>query len=230
MPTDRPPPEDLPTPLPADPLGVLAEWLATAAANRVQPHPDAMVLATADDAGRPSARVVLCKRCVPDPGFLVFCTDYGSRKARELDERGEAAGVFHWDRLGRQVRVEGRITRSPPAESDEQYAARAVPSRIAVWGSRQSRPLADREELIAAVSESAARHGIDWAAGGRLPEPAAPIPRPEFWGGYRVWPERVELWVEGTGRLHDRALWSRALTPTDDGFRGGDWRVSRLAP
>lgn len=230
MPTDRPPPEDLPTPLPADPLGVVAEWLATAAADRVQPHPDAMVLATADDAGRPSARVVLCKRCVPDPGFLVFCTDYGSRKARELDERGEAAGVFHWDRLGRQVRVEGRVTRSPPAESNEQYAARAVPSRIAVWGSRQSRPLAARQDLIAAVGEAAARHGLDWSAEGRLPEPAEPPSRPDYWGGYRLWPERVELWVEGSSRLHDRALWSRTLSPTDDGFDGGRWQVTRLAP
>jgi pyridoxamine 5'-phosphate oxidase len=228
--TEQPPPEDLPAPLPADPMVLVAEWLATAVANRVQPHPDAMVLATAGDAGRPSARVVLCKRCVPDPGFLVFCTDYGSRKARELDERGEAAGVFHWDRLGRQVRVEGRVTRSPPAESDEQYAARAVPSRLAVWGSRQSRPLAERADLIAAVSETAARFGIDWSATGRLPEPAEPLPRPAHWGGYRLWPERVELWVEGSSRLHDRALFSRTLAPTDDGFRGGRWRVTRLAP
>jgi pyridoxamine 5'-phosphate oxidase len=227
---DRRPPEDLPTPLPAEPLALVAEWLATAAAERVQPHPDAMVLATADAAGRPSARVVLCKGCVPDPGFLVFCTDYGSRKARELDERPEAAGVFHWDRRARQVRVEGRITRSPPAESDEQYAARAVPSRIAVWGSRQSRRVAERTDLIAAVTKTAAGFGVDWSVEGRLPEPAEPLPRPGYWGGYRLWPERVELWVEGSSRLHDRALWSRTLTPTDDGFRGGRWRVTRLAP
>ncbi len=230
MPPERPAPADLPTPLPADPLAVVADWLAEAAAERVADHPDAMVLATADAAGRPSARVVLCKRCVPDPGFLVFCTDYRSRKAEELDERGVAAGVLHWDRLGRQVRVEGRVTRSPASESDDQFAARAVPSRIAVWGSHQSRPLAARAELITAVGDAAARHGIDWAAEGRLPEPAEPIPRPDFWGGYRLWPERVELWVDGRNRLHDRALWSRTLSPDGDGFRGGRWQVTRLEP
>ena len=220
----------LPATLPADPLPLLAAWLAEAAREQAQPHPEAMTLATADGQGRPSARIVLCKACVPDPGYLLFVTDYGSRKARELDARAEAAAVFHWDALGRQARIEGVATRSPAEESDRCFADRAVPSRVGLWGSRQSRPLESRASLEAAVGAAAKRFGLAWPFVGRLPEPAEPIPRPTHWGGYRLWIHAVELWTAGSGPLHDRALWSRELEPGDDGFRGGDWRATRLQP
>jgi pyridoxamine 5'-phosphate oxidase len=222
--------ETLPARLPADPMPVVAGWLAHAAAEGVQPNPDAMVLATADGAGRPSARVVLCKRCVPDPGYLVFFTNYGSRKGRELDARGDAAAVIHWDALARQIRVEGIAVRAPADESDRYFAARAVPSRVGAWASRQSQPLARRAELESATREAAARFGVRWPFEGRLPEPDEPIPRPPFWGGYRLWARSVELWVEGAGRLHDRAAWTRRLEPAGQGFRTGDWRATRLQP
>ena len=222
--------ETLPSRLPDDPMPTVAEWLAQAAAGRVQPNPDAMVLATVDTAGRPSARVVLCKRCVPDPGYLVFFTNYGSRKGRELDARGDAAAVIHWDALARQIRVEGIAVRSPAEESDHYFATRAVPSRVGAWASRQSQPLADRAALAAAVGEAAARFGVGWPFAEREPEPASPIPRPDFWGGYRLWARSVELWVEGSGRLHDRAVWTRSLESAGDDIRTGEWRATRLQP
>ena len=226
--TDRT--ETLPERLPADPMPLVAEWLAQAAAERVQPNPDAMVLATADPDGRPSARVVLCKRCVPDPGYVVFFTNYGSRKGRELAARGDAAAVIHWDTLARQIRIEGVAVRSPADESDRYFASRAVPSRVGAWASRQSQPLAARAGLEETVRAAAARFGVRWPFEGRLPEPAEPIPRPAFWGGYRLWARSVELWTEGHGRLHDRAVWTRRLEPAGDGFRTGAWRATRLQP
>ena len=107
--------------------------------------------------------------------------------------------------------------------------ARGVPSRVAVHATRQSAPLDSRASLEAAVRAAAARLGVDWAATGRLAEPASPIARPTAWGGYRLWPARAELWVEGSGRLQDRALWTRALEEDGDGFRGGRWQMTRLA-
>src|SRR5262245_24401106 len=115
----------LPDPLPDDPMPLAADWLAEAWQQRTQPNPDAMVLATSDTDGRPSARVVLCKRIVTTPGYLLFYTNYRSRKGRELANNARAAGVLHWDALHRQLRVEGRVVKATDAESDAYFATRA---------------------------------------------------------------------------------------------------------
>src|SRR5690349_18544000 len=147
----------LPEPLPTDPLPLFHEWFREAGARRTQPNPDAMVVATAASTGEPSARVLLCKRVVVDPGYIVFFTNYNSRKGRELAARPRAAAVFHWDALHRQVRIEGPIVRSPDSESDEYFASRALESRIAAWASAQSEPLASREALQERVRAMASR-------------------------------------------------------------------------
>jgi pyridoxamine 5'-phosphate oxidase len=121
--------ELLPQTLPSDPMPLFAAWFAHARERRLQPNPDAMVLATVAD-GQPSARVVLCKRIAPEDGYLVFFTNYLSRKGRELAAHPRAAVVFHWDALHRQVRIEGRIVRSPAEESDAYFASRPLDSRI----------------------------------------------------------------------------------------------------
>ena len=128
----------LPEPLPADPMTLFQEWFREAAARRAQPNPDAMIVATSASNGDPSARVVLCKR-VGDAGYVVFFTNYESRKGRELAQRPRAAAVFHWDALHRQVRIEGPIVRSPDAESDQYFASRALDSRIARMCQRAKR-------------------------------------------------------------------------------------------
>lgn len=215
----------LPEPLPADPMPLFHEWFEQAAARRTQPNPDAMVVATAASNGDPSARVLLCKRVVVDAGYIVFFTNYQSRKGRELAARPRAAAVFHWDALHRQVRIEGPIVRSPGSESDEYFASRALDSRIAAWASEQSEPLASREVLRQRVREVAERFGI--AAGAT----SGAVPRPPHWGGNRLWVDRIELWTEGANRVHDRAVWTRQLQPAGEhAFTGGPWRSTRLNP
>jgi len=215
----------LPEPLPVDPMPLFLEWFREAAARRTQPNPDAMVVATAASNGDPSARVLLCKRVVVDPGYIVFFTNYQSRKGQELAARPRAAAVLHWDALHRQVRIEGPIARSPDSESDEYFASRALESRIAAWASEQSQPLASRDVLRQRVHEIAARFGIAPGA------TSGTVPRPPHWGGNRLWVERIELWTEGANRVHDRAVWTRSLQPAGEhGFTGGSWRSTRLNP
>jgi pyridoxamine 5'-phosphate oxidase len=215
----------LPEPLPTDPMPLFHEWFREALARRTQPNPDAMVVATAASKGDPSARVLLCKRVVVDAGYIVFFTNYQSRKGQELATRPRAAAVFHWDALHRQVRIEGPTLRSPAGESDEYFASRALESRIAAWASAQSEPLASREVLQQRVREVAARFGIAPGA------TSGTVPRPPHWGGHRLWVERIELWAEGANRVHDRAVWTRQLQPAGEhAFTGGPWRSTRLNP
>jgi pyridoxamine 5'-phosphate oxidase len=224
--------ETLPEVLPADPLDVLRQWLAQAQAARTQPNPNSMVLATSTRDGRPSARVVLCKDIVPQPGYIVFYTNYLSAKGRQLKDNPRAAAVMHWDALHRQARIEGQVVAAPTADSDVYFAARAWQSRIGAWASEQSEPLGSRTQLLEAVQETARRFGA--------PTPGAPgaddslkvtIPRPPHWGGYRLWADTVELWVEGAARIHDRARWQRTLRTLSTGsFRADAWVATRLQP
>jgi pyridoxamine 5'-phosphate oxidase len=223
--------EYLPDPLPAEPLALVAEWLAQATRANL-PNPNAMVLATVDAHGAPSARVVLCKQIRQDAGYVTFFTNYLSRKGSDLTANARAAVVMYWDVLRRQVRLEGRVTPTTAAESDAYFASRAWQSRIGAWASEQSAPLGSRAELIRSAYDAAQRFAApaptkrDAAA----PDPGIVIPRPPHWGGYQLWVQTVELWVEGAARLHDRARWTRTLEPAGAGFKGGRWSATRLQP
>jgi pyridoxamine 5'-phosphate oxidase len=207
----------LPATLPQDPFPTFEEWHRTARERRVQPNPDSMVVATATPDARPSARVVLCRKLIVDPGYVVFFTNYESRKGGELAANPRAAAVLHWDAMNRQVRLEGPVLRSPAPESDEYFAGRPLDSRLGAWASLQSQPLPTRTTLLQRVAEQAARFGTQ-------------VPRPPHWGGFRLWPDTVELWIEGAFRVHDRARWTRDLRPRDDGFDCGPWSAIRLFP
>jgi pyridoxamine 5'-phosphate oxidase len=189
-----------------DPLAQLRAWIDEAAAAGVD-EPTAAALATADAQGRPSLRFVLV-RGIDDEGAR-FYTNYESRKAGELAANPRAALAFYWPALHRQVRLEGPVERLPAEESDAYFGSRARESRIGAWASRQSRELASREELDAQVAEVERRFS------------GADVPRPEFWGGYLLRPEVVELWRGRANRLHDREEYRR----TADG-----WSVRRLSP
>lgn len=210
---------------PADPLPLLRAWLADARAASGQANPDAVALATVDAAGRPSLRMVLCRAADWERGWLGFYTNLASAKARALAERPVAALAFHWDALGRQARVEGPVAHAPHEDADAYFATRPRESQLAAWASDQGQPVASRAALLARFAQAAARFGGLGEAG------APPVPRPPHWGGYRVFAERVELWVSRPHRLHDRVAWERTLTPDDDdGWRGGPWRAARLMP
>ena len=167
-----------------------------------------MVVATASAAARPSARFVLLKGA--DERGFTFYSDYDSRKGREVAQNPHAALLFYWRELGRQVRVEGRVERTPADESDAYFRARPLASRISALVSRQSSVIRARDELEAAVAD--ARRSLAGA------EPA----RPERWGGYRVLPDTYEFWEHRDDRLHDRLRYRRG------GGRG--WIVERLSP
>jgi len=223
--------ETLPDVLPADPLAIVSEWLAQAWAARTQPNPNSMVLATSTRDCHPDARVVLCKDIQPQPGYVVFYTNYLSAKGRQLKDNPRAAAVIHWDALHRQVRLEGPVGQAPASDSDAYFASRAWQSRIGAWASAQSEPIVSRALLLDAVKETARRFGA--------PTPGSPgaddslrvtIPRPPHWGGYRLWPEVVELWVEGAARIHDRARWTRQVTASGHAFKAGPWSATRLQP
>ena len=210
--------DPLPSQLPPDPMPLFAQWFDAARVRQTQPNPDAMVLATATADGRPSARVVLLKSLVVDPGYVVFYTNYDSRKGRDIESNPRAAAVVHWDALHRQVRLEGPVRFSPAEESDAYFRSRPLDSRIGAWASLQSQPLDGRATLLSRVARHAAKYG-------------ARVPRPPRWGGYRLWPEAVELWTEGAFRIHDRARWTRSLEPdSPGGFRTGPWQATRLYP
>jgi pyridoxamine 5'-phosphate oxidase len=205
----------LPETLPADPMPLLELWLAEATGairNAI-----AMALATVDPDGRPGARMVLCRGLDARAGWLVFYTDRGSDKGRALAVNPHAAAVFHWDAFERQVRVEGPVTLTPEADSDAYWASRPRDARVAAVASEQSQPVESRVAFLARLEETAARFD-------------GHVPRPERWGGYRIWAERVELWVGQPARAHDRARWVRTLAPVADGFAGGPWRATRLQP
>jgi pyridoxamine 5'-phosphate oxidase len=224
--------ETLPDPLPGNPLIVVTDWLAQAGLDAAQPNPNAMVLATVDERGHPSARVVLCKEIDPKLGCILFYTNYRSRKGRELAATGRAALVFHWDHRHRQVRVEGPVEPLSDAENDAYFRTRPWQSRLGAWASEQSQPVESRQVLERSVAATARRFGIPYAGPG-APEPervAVEVPRPPHWGGYRLRADAVELWVEGEFRIHDRARWTRSLAGPHGAVAAESWSVTRLQP
>jgi pyridoxamine 5'-phosphate oxidase len=193
--------------LAATPADQFRSWFADAREAEI-PLAEAMTLATASPGGAPSARIVLLKGLDESGGFLFF-TNYDSRKGRELAENPRAALVFHWQPLGRQVRIEGRVERVSPAESEAYFRTRPRDSRIGAWASPQSEPIDGREVLARRVEELERQYPTD------------DVPLPPFWGGYRLEPDAVEFWQHRESRLHDRLRYLRA---------GDGWTVERLAP
>ncbi|HET6656429.1 MAG TPA: pyridoxamine 5'-phosphate oxidase [Gaiellaceae bacterium] len=191
----------------ADPIALFQRWQEEAAAAGVI-LPEAMTLATANAAGRPSARTVLLKG-VDERGF-VFFTNYESRKGRQLAENPHAALTFLWHmEPRRQVLVTGAVEKVQRAESEAYFATRDVGSRLGAWASRQSSPLESRGDLEGAFADAKARFGDD-------------VPLPDWWGGYVLAPETIEFWESRPNRLHERVRYSR----------GGDgsWQATLLSP
>lgn len=223
----------LPGELPTDPMHWADAWIKEAEAAEIQRNPCSMTVVTVGQDAQPSTRVVLCRAFVPDPGYLVFYTNYRSRKCAELNENPKVATQFHWDGLGRQVRIEGVAVRSPESESDEYFVTRDRGSQLGAWGSDQSEAIASRDALIAQIRERAAGLGVTLLDGADcVPQETSPaIARPPHWGGIRVWATAIELWMEGADRIHDRALWQRDIVRTSEhAFSVTPWNGIRLQP
>jgi pyridoxamine 5'-phosphate oxidase len=189
-----------------DPIKQFQLWFNDAIAAGL-PLPEAMTLATATPDGKPSARMVLLKQ-VDDDGF-VFFTNYRSAKAAQLDANPYAALVFYWATLDRQVRVEGSVVRTSAQESCDYFKTRPRESQIGAWASAQSQAIDSRDVLERRAQELEAMY-LD-----------REVDCPEYWGGYRLKPERIEFWKSRVGRLHDRILYQRNAT---------GWSINRLAP
>jgi len=189
-----------------DPMRQIATWFEQVRA--AEPDPTAMALATSSASGRPSVRTVLLKG-VDERGF-VFYTNYESRKAREMEATGRASLLFFWRSLERQVRIDGAVERVSAAESDAYFETRPLDSRLSVYASRQSDAIESREVLEDAFERVRRTYGD------------GPVPRPGWWGGYRVIPDEFEFWQGRESRLHDRLRYARQ--------RDGSWHRERLAP
>ena len=193
------------TEVPPNPLSLFQLWFDQAIKAEC-PEPNSMTLASADAAGNPSARIVLLKGA-DETGFTFF-TNYDSQKGKELAVRPQAALLFHWHELERQVRIKGVVERVSPAESDEYFQSRPAASRIGAWASPQSAEIPNREFLEEAEKRFAADFGDK-------------PPRPDHWGGYRLRPTEIEFWQGRPSRLHDRIHYQ---------LDGAQWRITRLAP
>jgi len=189
-----------------DPVAQFAKWFAAAQAA-VRRHPNAMALATVGAGGRPSLRVVLMKGF--DAAGFVFYTNYRSRKACEIARSARASLLFYWAVLERQVRIEGTVEKVTRRDSDNYFATRPRGSQLGAWASPQSEVMPGRVALEQRFAAAAAKY-------------AGKVPRPPYWGGYRVVPETMEFWQGRADRLHDRICYRRA--------RNGRWRIERLAP
>ena len=189
-----------------DPIHLFRQWYLEAVDSDIS-DPTIMSLATVAEDGTPSCRIVLLKE-FDERGF-VFYTNYQSRKANEIEQNPKVAAVIHWHRLGHQVRIEGRIEKVSEAESDRYFASRPRGSQLGAWASEQSREVESREYLDEALRKRTEEfEGLE-------------IPRPAHWGGFRIIPDRIEFWIDGKDRMHDRQVYE----PAENG-----WRNYRLAP
>jgi pyridoxamine 5'-phosphate oxidase len=190
----------------AGPVAQFAKWFSEAMKAQVN-EPNAMSVATVGDDGRPSSRIVLIKQ-YDERGFTWY-TNYESQKGRQLAQNPHAALLFFWPELERQVRIEGRVERTSSEDSDTYYYSRPVKSQLAAIASRQSQPIASRDEMEANYA------AVEAASGGK-PQ------RPAHWGGYRLTPERVEFWQGRQSRFHDRIVYTLQAD--------GSWRKERIQP
>ena len=190
-----------------DPFVIAQRWLDEAWKAEVN-DANAMALSTVDADGLPNVRMVLLKEIEAEA--FVFYTNYGSKKAQEIESAGKAAFVLHWKSLRRQIRVRGEVSREEGPQADEYFASRSLKSRVGAWASHQSQPLSSRERLMADAAKMGVVHGLN-------PK------RPPFWGGYRIQPSEIEFWADGDFRLHDRFRWVKSAEDRE-------WSVSRLYP
>ncbi len=200
------------TELLADPIAQFKIWLKDAETENIY-EPNAFVVSTVTKENTPSSRTVLLKG-VDEHGFFFF-TNFESRKGSAIALNPAVSGVFGWYSMYRQVLIEGRAVHVPDADSDEYFSSRPHQSQIAALSSNQSRPIGSRAELDEQFESALAKYKD------------SKVPRPDYWGGYRIVPTRIEFWKGRSNRMHDRIAFTRTL---DENLNAGDWAIERLQP
>ena len=190
-----------------NPMDLFKSWLEDAE-NKELNDPNAIALATVDDAGLPNVRMVLLKE-ITDQSFI-FYTNYKSVKAEEIVSSPKTSFLIHWKSIRRQIRVRGFVEKEDGVIADKYFSSRSLDSRIGVWASRQSQEVGSRQELLDSVNKLTVELGSNPS-------------RPPFWGGFRITPIEIEFWSDGDARLHNRFRWSRKDTKSN-------WKVCRLQP
>ncbi len=189
-----------------DPVLQFEKWFKEAVDSKVN-DPNAMGISTVAADGKPSSRIVLLRNF--DKNGFIFYTNYNSKKGTDISENPHAALLFFWPELERQVRIEGILRKQTPEESTAYFSSRPRESKLGAWTSEQSKPIADRNVLDKAYEESSKKF------------PGEEVPRPEYWGGYVLAPDRIEFWQGRASRLHDRILYT---------FENKNWNIERLSP
>ncbi len=211
-----------------NPLLLLQSWFNEALELDLQPNPDTMAIATSNSQGLPNVRMVLCKEINTEEGYVVFYTNYNSVKSMEIKENPKCSALFHWDKLGYQIRIRGEILQSPDEENDAYFASRHLGSQVGAWASNQSNPVVDRQALDDQFRKILDRFNLTNES---ITRNEKKIPRPPHWGGYRLWIEEIEFWLNQKDRLHDRLHFRRALTiSSEDIETEKNWTVKRLQP
>ena len=226
--------EGLPESLPESPFPIFKSWFDQAWDERRTPNTNAMTLCTMHPDGLPDARIVLCKAIEPEPGNILFYTNYNGAKGLQLAANAFASVVFHWDHDERQVRLRGPVTHATEEESNAYFASRKLESRLGAWISNQSQPISSRDALLDKVGQVMEKLGI--SPSDLMEGRDVHIPRPPHWGGFRIHAHTMELWAGGVGRVHDRARWTRVLRRNEaiergpDAYKAGVWSSTRLEP
>jgi len=211
-----------------NPLLLLQSWFNEAIELDLQPNPDSMAIATSNSQGLPNVRMVLCKEINTEEGYVIFYTNYNSVKSMEIKENPKCSALFHWDKLGYQIRIRGEILQSPDEENDAYFASRHLGSQVGAWASNQSDPVVDRQALDDQFRKILDRFNLTNES---ITRNEQKIPRPPHWGGYRLWIEEIEFWLNQKDRLHDRLHFRRALTISSEGIETEkNWTVKRLQP
>ena len=211
-----------------NPLLLLQSWFNEAIELDLQPNPDSMAIATTNSQGLPNVRMVLCKEINTEEGYVIFYTNYNSVKSMEIKENPKCSALFHWDKLGYQIRIRGELLQSPDEENDAYFASRHLGSQVGAWASNQSNPIEDKQALDDQFRKILDRFNLTSES---ITQNEQKIPRPPHWGGYRLWIEEIEFWLNQEDRLHDRLHFRRALTISNEGIKTEkNWTVKRLQP
>lgn len=210
-----------------NPLSTLQDWMEKVSDSNAQPNPNCMSVSTVDSNGLPNTRMVLCKELNTEEGHLTFYTNYSSIKSKELESNAKCSALFHWDKFGLQVRIRGTAIRCTDSKNDAYFSSRDLGSQIAAWASDQSKEIESLEMM-----DNSYQIIMDKFSIGNLENNSEKkIPRPDFWGGYEIWVEEIELWKNQKNRFHDRLKFTRNINIKNGNIDPDKkWNVIRIQP